>query len=63
MAASSAKKSTPAKAIPFCLPWVDDAEALRVGEALRGRLAGDGPFGRKVENAGSRSSWASRASC
>jgi dTDP-4-amino-4,6-dideoxygalactose transaminase len=31
------------------MPWFDDAEATRAGEALRARTAGDGPFGRKVE--------------
>jgi dTDP-4-amino-4,6-dideoxygalactose transaminase len=30
-------------------PWFDDEEAARVGEALRGRVAGNGPFCRKVE--------------
>ncbi len=49
MTAASAKKSAPTQPIPFCVPWVGEAEAARVGEALRGRLAGDGPFGRKVE--------------
>jgi dTDP-4-amino-4,6-dideoxygalactose transaminase len=35
--------------IALSVPWVDEREERRVGEALRGRLAGDGPFCRSVE--------------
>ena len=35
--------------IPLSAPWFDDVEADRVRQALAGRIAGDGPFGRKVE--------------
>jgi dTDP-4-amino-4,6-dideoxygalactose transaminase len=31
------------------MPWLDEAETKRVQEALGGRLAGDGPFCRRVE--------------
>jgi dTDP-4-amino-4,6-dideoxygalactose transaminase len=30
-------------------PWLDEAERERLGQALAGRLAGDGPFCRRVE--------------
>jgi dTDP-4-amino-4,6-dideoxygalactose transaminase len=35
--------------IPLSAPWIEDREMERVRAALAGRLAGDGPFGRKVE--------------
>ena len=35
--------------IALSMPWLDEAETARVREALAGRLAGDGPFGRRVE--------------
>jgi dTDP-4-amino-4,6-dideoxygalactose transaminase len=35
--------------IPLSLPWLDDAETARVGRALAGRLAGNGPFCTAVE--------------
>jgi dTDP-4-amino-4,6-dideoxygalactose transaminase len=35
--------------IPLTAPWLDDAELVRVQQALSSHLAGDGPFGRKVE--------------
>jgi dTDP-4-amino-4,6-dideoxygalactose transaminase len=35
--------------IALSAPWFDDSEAARVREALAGRVAGDGPFGRRVE--------------
>jgi dTDP-4-amino-4,6-dideoxygalactose transaminase len=35
--------------IALSQPWFDDAEAARVAQALRGRVGGDGPFGRRVE--------------
>jgi dTDP-4-amino-4,6-dideoxygalactose transaminase len=35
--------------IPLSLPWFDAREEARVREALHGRVAGDGPFCRKVE--------------
>jgi dTDP-4-amino-4,6-dideoxygalactose transaminase len=31
-------------------PWFDDTERARVAEALSGRVAGDGPFTRRVEH-------------
>ncbi len=49
MPAAPAKERAPQKPIPLSVPWVGEAEAARVREALLGRLAGDGPFGRKVE--------------
>jgi dTDP-4-amino-4,6-dideoxygalactose transaminase len=49
MAALSAMESKLAKPIPLSAPWIGEAEAARVREALGGRLAGDGPFGRKAE--------------
>ncbi len=49
MSAAPAKERAPQKPIPLSAPWVGEAEAARVREALLGRLAGDGPFGRKVE--------------
>ncbi len=30
-------------------PWFDDSEPSRVGQALAGRVAGNGPFGQRVE--------------
>jgi dTDP-4-amino-4,6-dideoxygalactose transaminase len=36
-------------AIPLSAAWLGEAEAARVAEALRGRTAGDGPIGRRVE--------------
>jgi dTDP-4-amino-4,6-dideoxygalactose transaminase len=35
--------------IPLSLPWIDEREFERVRQALAGRVAGDGPFGRRVE--------------
>ncbi len=35
--------------IAFSAPWFDAAERARVEQALVGRVAGDGPFGRRVE--------------
>ena len=35
--------------IPLSIPWVGEEEVLRIREALSGRLAGDGPFCRRVE--------------
>jgi dTDP-4-amino-4,6-dideoxygalactose transaminase len=35
--------------IPLSATWYGEAEAERVALALRGRTAGDGPFGRRVE--------------
>jgi dTDP-4-amino-4,6-dideoxygalactose transaminase len=35
--------------IPLSAPWLDERELERVQQALQGRIAGDGPFGRKVE--------------
>jgi dTDP-4-amino-4,6-dideoxygalactose transaminase len=35
--------------IPFTAPWFDEDEADRVRAALAGPLAGNGPFGQKVE--------------
>lgn len=49
MPAAPAKERPPQKPIPLSVPWMGEAEAARVREALKGRLAGDGPFGRKVE--------------
>jgi dTDP-4-amino-4,6-dideoxygalactose transaminase len=37
------------RSIPLSLPWFDEREEARVREALAGRVAGDGPFCRKVE--------------
>ena len=36
--------------IPLSVPWLGEEEALRVQSALAGRIAGDGPFCRKVES-------------
>src|SRR5262245_6195176 len=49
MPASPAKERAPAKPIPLCVPWMGEAETSRLREALAGRLAGDGPFTRRVE--------------
>lgn len=35
--------------IQLSAPWFDDSERARVAEALSGRVAGDGPFTRRVE--------------
>jgi dTDP-4-amino-4,6-dideoxygalactose transaminase len=35
--------------VAFSIPWFDEAERTRVLEALGGRIAGDGPFCRRVE--------------
>ncbi len=35
--------------IPFHAPWFDEREVEAVREALGGRVAGDGPIGRRVE--------------
>ncbi len=37
------------QAIPLTRPWFDEAERVRLLQALAGRVAGDGPFGRRVE--------------
>jgi dTDP-4-amino-4,6-dideoxygalactose transaminase len=37
------------RAIAFSRPWFDEREEARVREALSGRVAGDGPFCRRVE--------------
>jgi dTDP-4-amino-4,6-dideoxygalactose transaminase len=49
MAASPVGRKAPAKPIPLSAPWIEEAEVARIREALKGRLAGDGPFGRRVE--------------
>ena len=38
-----------ARAIALCETWFDSAEAESVGRALAGRVAGNGPFGQRVE--------------
>lgn len=35
--------------IPLSLPWLDERELQRLRESLQGRVAGDGPFGKRVE--------------
>src|SRR5687767_218162 len=35
--------------IALSAPWIDEREHARIAEALAGRLAGDGPFSKKVE--------------
>lgn len=35
--------------IALSVPWLDEREERRIGEALRGRLSGDGPICRRVE--------------
>jgi len=35
--------------IALSAPWFDEEEAARVGSALAGRVAGNGPFGQRVE--------------
>jgi len=37
------------RTVPFHLPWLDGREAEAVRSALEGRLGGDGPIGRRVE--------------
>lgn len=49
MAATPVGRKASAKPIPLCAPWIEEAEVARIREALKGRLAGDGPFGRKAE--------------
>ncbi|HET7293290.1 MAG TPA: dTDP-4-amino-4,6-dideoxygalactose transaminase [Vicinamibacteria bacterium] len=39
----------PATPIPLSRPSYDEREIARIREALRGRTAGDGPFGQRVE--------------
>jgi dTDP-4-amino-4,6-dideoxygalactose transaminase len=39
----------PRPGVAFSIPWFDEAERTRVLEALGGRIAGDGPFCRRVE--------------
>lgn len=41
--------SAPAALIPLSAPFVDHAEAARAAEALRSRLAGNGPFTQRAE--------------
>jgi len=48
MASASRPEDRPAP-VAFSAPWFDEAEALRIREALAGRVGGDGPFGRRVE--------------
>jgi dTDP-4-amino-4,6-dideoxygalactose transaminase len=36
--------------IPLSVPWIGEEELSRVRKALAGRLAGDGPFGARVES-------------
>jgi dTDP-4-amino-4,6-dideoxygalactose transaminase len=43
-----------APAIPLCETWFDAAEAENVRRALEGRVAGNGPFGQRVEERLSR---------
>ena len=38
-----------ARPIALSAPWYGETEAARIAEALRGRTAGDGPLGRRVE--------------
>jgi len=38
-----------ARPIALSAPWYGEPEAVRIAEALRGRTAGDGPLGRRVE--------------
>ena len=38
-----------ARPIALSRAWLGEAEEARIAEALRGRTAGDGPFGRRVE--------------
>jgi dTDP-4-amino-4,6-dideoxygalactose transaminase len=40
---------TDSRKIALSIPWTGEPEQRRVAEALAGRLSGDGPFGRKVE--------------
>jgi dTDP-4-amino-4,6-dideoxygalactose transaminase len=35
--------------IALSAPWFDEEEAARIGSALAGRVAGNGPFGQRVE--------------
>jgi dTDP-4-amino-4,6-dideoxygalactose transaminase len=42
-------EESPLQPIPLSVPWLDDAETGRVGRALAGRLAGNGPFCTTVE--------------
>jgi len=37
------------RTVPFSVPWFDGREQAAVGAALEGRVAGDGPIGRRVE--------------
>ena len=39
----------PPDAVPLSKPWFDQREAERVRAALAGRVGGDGPFCRRVE--------------
>jgi dTDP-4-amino-4,6-dideoxygalactose transaminase len=47
----TAAQAPPPTARPIALSaaWLGEAETTRVMEAMRGRTAGDGPFGRRVE--------------
>jgi dTDP-4-amino-4,6-dideoxygalactose transaminase len=37
------------RTVPYHVPWLDQRELAAVGAALGGRVAGDGPIGRRVE--------------
>ena len=39
----------PARTVPFSVPWFDGREQAAVSAALEGRVAGDGPIGKRVE--------------
>ena len=39
----------PARTVPFSVPWFDGREQAAVSVALEGRVAGDGPIGKRVE--------------
>ena len=39
----------PTRTVPFSVPWFDAREQAAVGAALEGRVAGDGPIGKRVE--------------
>lgn len=39
----------PPRTVPFSVPWFDGRERAAVSAALEGRVAGDGPIGKRVE--------------